>query len=180
MLAFSTCWNNSRHTDGETMIEEIVDLGFTHIELSHGMTIAKLPGIRKAYRARAFHLLRRAQLFPLAGRGDDRRAGRLRIHLAPPLRPPAGDGHDAAHAGHRRGVQGALPGAPHGLGADESEKMDPARSPTMVAEGGQHDAGLHQGEDRLREKARENRPAVFPPGHRGARPPSPSARRKSA
>lgn len=49
MLAFSTCWNNSRHGDGEPMIEEIIDLGFTHIELSHGMTIAKLPGIRKAY-----------------------------------------------------------------------------------------------------------------------------------
>lgn len=31
------------------MIEEIVDLGFTNIELSHGMTIAKLPGIKKAY-----------------------------------------------------------------------------------------------------------------------------------
>ncbi len=49
MLAFSSCWNNSRHTDGEPMIEEIIDLGFTHIELSHGMTIAKLPGIRKAH-----------------------------------------------------------------------------------------------------------------------------------
>ena len=49
MLAFSSCWNNSRHTDGETMIEEIVDLGFSNIELSHGMTIAKLPGIKKAH-----------------------------------------------------------------------------------------------------------------------------------
>jgi sugar phosphate isomerase/epimerase len=49
MLAFSTCWNNHRHTDGEAMIEEIVDLGFSNIELSHGMTIAKLPGIKKAY-----------------------------------------------------------------------------------------------------------------------------------
>ena len=49
MLAFSTCWNNSRHTDGESMIEEIVELGFSNIELSHGMTIAKLPGIKKAY-----------------------------------------------------------------------------------------------------------------------------------
>jgi sugar phosphate isomerase/epimerase len=49
MLAFSSCWNNSRHSDGETMIEEIVNLGFQNIELSHGMTIAKLPGIRKAY-----------------------------------------------------------------------------------------------------------------------------------
>ena len=49
MLAFSSCWNNSRHTDGESMIEEIVELGFTNIELSHGMTIAKLPGIKKAH-----------------------------------------------------------------------------------------------------------------------------------
>jgi len=49
MLAFSTCWNNSRHHDGEAMIEEIVDLGFTNIELSHGMTVAKYPGIKKAY-----------------------------------------------------------------------------------------------------------------------------------
>lgn len=54
MLAFSTCWNNSRHTDGEMMIDEILDLGFSNIELSHGMTIAKLPGIQKAYRAGKF------------------------------------------------------------------------------------------------------------------------------
>ena len=54
MLSFSTCWNNGRHTDGEAMIDEILDLGFSNIELSHGMTIAKLPGIRKAYKARKF------------------------------------------------------------------------------------------------------------------------------
>jgi sugar phosphate isomerase/epimerase len=54
VLAFSTCWNNSRHTDGEKMIEEIVGLGFHHIELSHGMTIAKLPGIRQAFQRGLF------------------------------------------------------------------------------------------------------------------------------
>jgi len=54
VLAFSTCWNNSRHTDGEAMIEEIVELGFGHIELSHGMTISKLPGIRKAWQRGLF------------------------------------------------------------------------------------------------------------------------------
>ena len=54
MLAFSTCWNNSRHVDGETMIEEIVELGFRNIELSHGMTIAKLPGIRRAFQRGLF------------------------------------------------------------------------------------------------------------------------------
>ncbi len=55
MLAFSTCWNNSRHTDGEAMIEEIIDLGFHHIELSHGMTVSKIPGIRKAFKRGLFH-----------------------------------------------------------------------------------------------------------------------------
>jgi sugar phosphate isomerase/epimerase len=54
MLAFSSCWNNSRHTDGEAMIEEIVDLGFSHIELSHGMSVAKVPGIRKAFQRGLF------------------------------------------------------------------------------------------------------------------------------
>jgi sugar phosphate isomerase/epimerase len=49
MLAFSTCWNNARHTDGEAMIDEILDLGIDHLELSHGMTVAKLPGIQKAF-----------------------------------------------------------------------------------------------------------------------------------
>jgi len=54
MLAFSSCWNNSRHTDGESMIEEIVALGFSHIELSHGMSVAKVPGIRKAFKRGIF------------------------------------------------------------------------------------------------------------------------------
>ncbi len=54
MLAFSTCWNNSRHSDGEAMIDEIREIGFHHIELSHGMTIAKLPGIRRAFAGGGF------------------------------------------------------------------------------------------------------------------------------
>lgn len=54
MLAFSTCWNNSRHTEGEAMIDEILAMGFKNIELSHGMTITKLPGIRKAYQEGKF------------------------------------------------------------------------------------------------------------------------------
>lgn len=49
MPAFSTCWNNSRHHDGEAMVDEILELGFSELELSHGMTVAKLPGLRKAF-----------------------------------------------------------------------------------------------------------------------------------
>lgn len=49
MIAFSTCWNSQRHSDGYTMIKEIVDLGFDTIEISHGLKISLLPGIIKAY-----------------------------------------------------------------------------------------------------------------------------------
>ena len=48
MIAFSTCWNSHRHTDGEAMIQEIVDLGFDRIELGYGVSISLLPGITKA------------------------------------------------------------------------------------------------------------------------------------
>ena len=36
------------------MIDEIISLGFEDIELSHGMTISKLPGIQKAYQQGKF------------------------------------------------------------------------------------------------------------------------------
>ncbi len=49
MIAFSTCWNSSRHSDGEELIDEILELGFDTIEISHGLSIALLPGIKKAY-----------------------------------------------------------------------------------------------------------------------------------
>ena len=32
MIAFSTCWNSGRHTDGEAMLREIKRLGFDLIE----------------------------------------------------------------------------------------------------------------------------------------------------
>lgn len=47
MLALSTCWNSHRHTDGAAMLQEIVDLGFTNIELSHGLNMSKMDGILK-------------------------------------------------------------------------------------------------------------------------------------
>jgi len=64
MLAFSTCWNNGRHSDGEKMIEEIIELGFSRIELSHGMTIAKLPGIQKAFQRGIFECAGVHNYFP--------------------------------------------------------------------------------------------------------------------
>lgn len=64
MLAFSTCWNNSRHTDGEEMIDEILELGFDTLELSHGMTIAKLPGIQRAFDQGKFNCVGVHNYFP--------------------------------------------------------------------------------------------------------------------
>ncbi|MGD7653141.1 MAG: sugar phosphate isomerase/epimerase family protein [Verrucomicrobiales bacterium] len=46
------------------MIEEIVDLGFNRIELSHGMTIAKLPGIRNAFQRGIFTCVGVHNYFP--------------------------------------------------------------------------------------------------------------------
>ncbi len=64
MLAFSTCWNNSRHSDGEAMVDEILEFGISHLELSHGMTISKLPGIQKAYDAGKFTCVGVHNYFP--------------------------------------------------------------------------------------------------------------------
>jgi sugar phosphate isomerase/epimerase len=51
MIAFSTCWNSGRHTDGETMLREIKALGFDLIELGHGIRISLMPGIQKMFEA---------------------------------------------------------------------------------------------------------------------------------
>lgn len=48
MNVFSTCWNSARHKDGGAICDEIRGLGFESIEVSHGLTLDKLPGILKA------------------------------------------------------------------------------------------------------------------------------------
>jgi sugar phosphate isomerase/epimerase len=44
-IAFSTCWNSVRHVRGDTMLQEIVDLGFSRVELGHGIRGLLLEGI---------------------------------------------------------------------------------------------------------------------------------------
>jgi sugar phosphate isomerase/epimerase len=51
VIAFSTCWNSGRHTDGAEMLQEIVDLGFNYIELGHGIRLSLMPGIQKMFEA---------------------------------------------------------------------------------------------------------------------------------
>ncbi|MFI3243540.1 MAG: TIM barrel protein [Akkermansia sp.] len=48
MNVFSCCWNSKNHSDGYAMCQEIVDLGFDHIEISHGIKLTLIPGILKA------------------------------------------------------------------------------------------------------------------------------------
>ena len=49
MISFSTCWNSHRHTAGDEMLREILDLGFKRVELGHGIRISLMPGIQKMY-----------------------------------------------------------------------------------------------------------------------------------
>jgi sugar phosphate isomerase/epimerase len=52
MLAFSTCWNSSRHTAGDEMLREIKDkLGFELIELGHGIRISLMTGVQEMFEA---------------------------------------------------------------------------------------------------------------------------------
>jgi sugar phosphate isomerase/epimerase len=51
VIAFSTCWNSSRNTDGDKMLQQIRNLGFEYVELGHGIRISLMPGIQKMYDA---------------------------------------------------------------------------------------------------------------------------------
>jgi sugar phosphate isomerase/epimerase len=46
IFALSTHWNASRHTSGETMIDEIVALGFQHVELGYDLRLDLVPGVK--------------------------------------------------------------------------------------------------------------------------------------
>ena len=48
LLALSTCWCSERHSDGFAMLREIAELGFSHVELSHGIRVTLVPGILRA------------------------------------------------------------------------------------------------------------------------------------
>ena len=47
-LSLSTCWCSDRHTDGYEMVEQMVELGFKRIELSHGIRLCLMPYILRA------------------------------------------------------------------------------------------------------------------------------------
>jgi sugar phosphate isomerase/epimerase len=45
IVSLSTRWNASRHECGETLLAEIRDLGFTHVELGYDLTPNLVPGV---------------------------------------------------------------------------------------------------------------------------------------
>jgi len=47
MLSISTCWNSPRHTDGKAMLQELMDLGFDTVELSHGIRLSLMQGVER-------------------------------------------------------------------------------------------------------------------------------------
>ncbi len=49
MLSCSTCWNSGRHTQGDTMLQEILDLGFERVELGHGIRLSLMEGAQRFY-----------------------------------------------------------------------------------------------------------------------------------
>lgn len=49
-LSISSCWNSSRHESGYAMLEELAGLGFSAVELSHGIRISLVEGILEAVR----------------------------------------------------------------------------------------------------------------------------------
>lgn len=49
-LSLSTCWCSHRHSDGFEMLEEMRELGFAQVELSHGIRMDLVPGIIRAHK----------------------------------------------------------------------------------------------------------------------------------
>lgn len=88
ILSLSTCWCSHRHADGYAMLQEIAGLGFTHVELSHGVRIVLVPGVLRAVEEGVIKVGSTHNFCPLP-------AGM--IHPAPNLFEPsarAGRGHE--------------------------------------------------------------------------------------
>lgn len=83
-LSLSTCWCSSRHTDGYAMAREMADLGFSHIELSHGIRITLVPGVLRAVEEGVVRISSTHNFCPLP-------TGI--VHAAPNLFEPSADGH---------------------------------------------------------------------------------------
>ena len=100
-LSISTHWNAGRHASGESMLEEILALGFNRVELGYDLTADLVPGVRRmvqsgAVRVGSLHGIcpvpliapyAHPEIFTLAGDDARNRASALRhttetVHFA--------------------------------------------------------------------------------------------------
>ena len=81
MLSCSTCWNCTRHTKGDAMIQEILDLGFERVELGHGIRLSLMEGIQRYYEAGKVHFSDTPQFLSVAGRYHEAGARLLPVFI---------------------------------------------------------------------------------------------------
>ncbi len=55
-IALSTRWNASHHRNGEELVQEILDLGITSIELGYNLTMDLVPGVSKMIEEKAVNV----------------------------------------------------------------------------------------------------------------------------
>jgi sugar phosphate isomerase/epimerase len=65
ILALSTSYCSHRHQDGHAMLTEMAGLGFSHVELSHGIRITLVPGILRAVEQRVVTITSTHNFCPL-------------------------------------------------------------------------------------------------------------------
>jgi sugar phosphate isomerase/epimerase len=46
-FALSTHWNAARHADGEALVQEILEMGFSHVELGYDLRLELVDGVRR-------------------------------------------------------------------------------------------------------------------------------------
>ena len=56
LFALTTRWNAGRHTDGEAMIEEILEMGFDRVELGYDLRMDLVPGVQSMVKQKAVHV----------------------------------------------------------------------------------------------------------------------------
>jgi sugar phosphate isomerase/epimerase len=64
-FALSTRWNASRHTSGAKLIEEILQLGFTQVELGYDLRVHLVPGVLEMVRSNSIRVVSLHNYCPL-------------------------------------------------------------------------------------------------------------------
>lgn len=63
--ALSTRWNATRHTSGRKLIEEILDLGFSCVELGYDLRVDLVPGVMEMFKSNSVQIVSLHNFCPL-------------------------------------------------------------------------------------------------------------------